>query len=75
MKRTMIKRATAVVFAAGLAMGVGGTASAQVAGQWCSPNGASTTIVQNGWRYYYSCKSNKWVFVKACPVGGGSCIF
>lgn len=73
MKRTTMKRTAAVVFAAGLALGVGGNASAQVAGQYCSPNGASTTIVQNGYRYYYSCRSNRWVFVKACPVGGGMC--
>lgn len=74
MNRTMMKKLTAAVFAAGLMIGVGGTASAQVAGQYCSPNGASTTIVQGNMRYYYSCKSNKWVFVKACPIGGGPCI-
>jgi len=73
MKRTMMKAATAAVFAAGLVIGIG-AANAQVAGQFCSPNGAATTIVQNGWRYYYSCRSNKWVFVRACPVGGGHCI-
>ncbi|QWP74616.1 hypothetical protein J5226_13000 [Lysobacter sp. K5869] len=73
MKRTMMKAATAAVFVVGLAVGIG-AANAQVAGQYCSPNGAATTIVQNGWRYYYTCSNHKWVFVRACPVGGGHCI-
>ncbi|UOF16615.1 hypothetical protein IEQ11_08215 [Lysobacter capsici] len=75
MNRTMMKKMAAVVFAAGLAIGAGGTASAQVGGQYCNPNGATTTIVQGSWRYYYTCSSHKWVFVKACPIGGGHCIF
>lgn len=74
MKATMMKKATAAVFAMGMAMGFGGTASAQVGGQYCNPNGATTTIVQNGWRNYYTCSNHKWVFVKACPVGGGRCV-
>ncbi len=73
MKPTLIKTVTAAVFAAGLGLGLGGTASAQVAGAFCSPNGASTTIVQNGIRYYYSCRNNRWVFVRGCPIGGGPC--
>lgn len=73
MKRTMMAKVAGAVFVAGLAMGLGGTASAQIGGQFCSPNGASTTIVQNGFRYYYSCRNNKWVFVRGCPIGGGPC--
>jgi hypothetical protein len=73
MNSTMMKKVAAAVFAAGLMIGAGGTASAQVAGQSCSPNGATTTVVQNGRRNYYTCTNYKWVFVKSCPIGGGPC--
>lgn len=75
MNRTMMKKAAATVFAFGLLIGAGGTASAQVGGAYCNPNGATTTIVQGSWRNYYTCSGNKWVFVKACPIGGGRCVF
>ncbi len=75
MKQTMIKTVAAAVFAAGLGLGLAGTASAQIGGAYCSPNGASTNIVQGSWRYYYTCQSNKWVFVKACPLSGGRCVY
>lgn len=73
MNRIMMKTVASAVFAAGLMIGAGGTASAQVAGQSCSPNGASTTIVSGGRRNYYTCVNHKWVFVKSCPIGGGPC--
>lgn len=73
MNSTMMKQVSAAVFGVGLMIGAGGTANAQVAGQFCSPNGATTTIVQNGRRNYYVCNSNRWVFVKSCPIGGGPC--
>ncbi|QCW27066.1 hypothetical protein FE772_16895 [Lysobacter enzymogenes] len=73
MKRTMMKVAAAV-FAVGLVGGVG-VANAQIGGAYCNPNGATTNIVQGSWRNYYTCSNHKWVFVKACPVGGGRCVF
>lgn len=73
MNRTMMKTLTTAVFAAGLMIGVGSTASAQVAGQACSPNGTSKSRVVGTIRHYFSCRNGKWVFVKMCPVGGGPC--
>lgn len=73
MNSTMTKKLAAAVFAVGLMAGVGGTASAQIAGQQCSPNGASKVVPENGRRSYYSCVNGKWVFVKSCPIGGGPC--
>ncbi len=74
MKRTVMKAAAAAVFAMGLTLGLGGTASAQVGGSYCSPNGATTNIVQNGMRYYYRCENHKWVLTRACPISGGPCL-
>lgn len=73
MNRIMMNKLAVAVFAAGLAMGVSGTASAQVAGAYCNPNGATTVVVQGSWRNYYTCKNHKWSLTKACPVSGGGC--
>lgn len=74
MNGTLIKGAAAAV-ALGLAMAPSGTAKAQVAGQYCNPNGATTTIVSGGYRNYYRCVNNRWVFEKSCPIAGGPCRF
>lgn len=68
-------KAAAASAVLGLAMLPNGTAHAQVAGQYCSPNGARTTIVSGGYRNYYICQGNRWVFEKSCPVAGGPCRF
>ena len=71
----MLIKAAAALLVSGLALASSGTAHAQVAGQYCSPNGARTTIVSGGYRNYYICQSNRWVFEKSCPVSGGPCRF
>jgi hypothetical protein len=75
MKQGIMKGVAIVIFAA--AMSVSGTASAAV------PNIACTTSLEGrvvytqsgSWRYYYQCRTRQWIFLRACPIGGGSCIY
>lgn len=74
MKQGLMKGIAIAVFVA--AMSVSSTASAAGPNIACTSSLAGKTvyILSNGWRYYYICRPPTWIFVRACPVGGGSCI-
>jgi hypothetical protein len=71
MKQGFIKGIAIAVFVA--AMSVSSTASA------AGPNIACTAALANQTVYivsggYYICKPPTWIYLRSCPIGGGSCI-
>ena len=74
MKQGLMKGIAIAVFVA--AMSVSSTASAAGPNIVCSTSLAGKTVYiqSGGWRYYYICRPPTWVFVKACPIGGGPCL-
>jgi hypothetical protein len=75
MKQGMMKGVAIAVFVA--AMTLAGSASAAQPNIPCtsSLNGYTTYTTSGGWRYYYRCQTPTWIFVRACPIGGGSCVY
>ncbi len=75
MKHGIMKGVAIALFAA--AMSISGTASAAGPNIACTGSLAGKTVyvVSGSYRYYYFCSPPNWIFVKACPIGGGSCIF
>ena len=75
MKHGMKKGAAIAVFAA--MMTLAGSASAAAPNIPCSSslNGYTTYTTSGSWRYYYQCRTPTWVFLRACPIGGGSCVY
>ena len=71
----MKKGAAIAVFAA--MMTLAGSASAAAPNIPCtsSLNGYTTYTTSNDWRYYYRCQTPSWIFIRACPIGGGSCVY
>ena len=42
---------------------------------WHSTLAGRTVYIQSGgWRHYYLCRPPTWVYLRSCPVGGGSCV-
>lgn len=75
MKQGIIKGLAIAAFA--VAMSISGNAAAAGPNIACTSSLAGKTvyIVSGSYRYYYYCSPPNWIFVKACPINGGSCIF
>lgn len=74
MKHGMISKAAIAVFVASMAFV--GSASAAAPNIACTSQLAGQTVytTSGGYRYYYQCRPPAWVFLRACPVGGGHCL-
>ena len=59
------------------AMSASGSAAAAAPNIACTATLAGKTVyVQSGsYRYYYICRPPTWIFVKACPINGGPCMY
>ena len=75
MKQGLTKGVAIAVFAA--AMSLSSTASAAAPNIACTASleGRVVYTQSSTYRYYYQCRSRVWVFLRACPIGGGSCIY
>lgn len=75
MKQGIIKGLAIAAFA--VAMSISGHAAAAGPNIACTSSLAGKTvyIVSGSYRYYYYCSPPNWIFVKACPINGGPCIF
>jgi hypothetical protein len=74
MKQGIMKGIAIAVFVA--AMSVSSTASASGPNIVCNSSLAGRTVYiqSGGYRHYYLCRPPTWVYLRSCPIGGGSCI-
>ncbi len=74
MKQGIMKGVAIAVFAA--AMTISTTASAGGPNIACNStlSGRTVYIESGGYRHYYICRPPVWVYLRSCPIGGGSCI-
>ena len=74
MKHGLMKGIAIAVLVAG--MSVSTTVSAAGPNIACTSTLAGRTVYiqSGGWRHYYLCRPPTWVYLRSCPVGGGSCV-
>lgn len=75
MKQGITNGLAIALFAA--AMSISGSANASTPNIACTASleGRVVYTQSGGWRYYYQCRTRQWIFLRACPIGGGSCIY
>jgi hypothetical protein len=74
MKHGIMKGMAIALFVAGMSASTAVSAAGPNIACTSTLKGRTVYIESGGYRHYYLCRPPTWVYLRSCPIGGGSCI-